>query len=390
PIIFASLLTDDKVILNNVPELGDVNTAIQIISNLGKRTEFKNNTLIISGKISGFRLPYDLVRRMRASFVAAGALLAKRKKACVSLPGGCAIGVRPINIHIDGFKQAGIDVKENGGEIILKGLVKPFEYFLPFPSVGATQNLIMCSVFVNGLVTLKNTALEPEIDCLIDFLNSMGAKIKRNGSIIEILGVKKLHGCEFKIIPDRIEAATYILIGAIMRSRIFVKDFIKEHLEILFELLKKAGVGFNFHSNGVEVIPAIKPKPISIETAPYPGFPTDLQAQWMTFMATVDGVSVIKENIFENRFMHVAELMRFGADIKLDGNVATVRGVKKLHGCDAMISDLRAGAALVMAGLYAKGITTLHRVYHIRRGYEKMPEKLRNLGATIIEFDEPI
>lgn len=390
PVIFATLLTDEQVTIKNVPELKDVYTSIDIIKNLGKKVEFKNNTLKISGRIKKFELPYELVRKMRASFVASGAVVARKNKAVVSLPGGCAIGIRPVDIHIEGFKHAGLDVIQNSGRIFIKGRPRAFEFFLPFPSVGATQNLIMCSVFVNGKVILKNTALEPEIDCLIDFLNSMGAVINRKMGVVEIYGVKKLRGTEFTIIPDRIEAGTYILIGAITRSNISINGVIREHIDILFDVLEKSGVRVNVNGSSIEVIPVKHPESVSIETSPYPGFPTDLQAQWMAFMTTANGVSVIKENIFENRFMHVAELKRFGADIILKGNVATVKGVKKLIGCDAMISDLRAGAALVMAALYADGISVLHRVYHINRGYENMAGKLRSLGAIIEEFDEAV
>jgi UDP-N-acetylglucosamine 1-carboxyvinyltransferase len=387
PILAASLLTDEECVVRNVPELRDIDSIISLLTYLGKRVSRKKDVVRIYA--NGFlkdHAPYELVRKMRASVLVMGPLLARRGLAKVSLPGGCAIGARPIDIHLFGFERLGakIDIKE--GYVVAKSpklsaTVIPFR----FPSVGATENLMLASALVRGKTIIENAAREPEIADLAEVLNKMGAKVTGAGaSRIVISGVDKLSGFEHNVIPDRVEASTYLIAAAITKGDLTLKCANLEHLSAVVNKLKQAGMSIK--RSGKDGLRAkwVRPlKPVKIKTAVYPGFPTDAQAQWMALMSLVQGRSVIEESVFENRFLHVAELKRFGADLQIDDRKVKVRGVESLSGAPVMVSDLRAGAALVLAGLAAEGKTEVLRVYHLDRGYERLESKLRKLGAKI-------
>ncbi|MFN0117620.1 MAG: UDP-N-acetylglucosamine 1-carboxyvinyltransferase [Elusimicrobiota bacterium] len=386
PCLFATLLTDEPCVLLNVPELADIDTAIKLLVTLGKKVERRGNSVAVAkGKSLTGKAPYELVRRMRASVLVMGPLLARQKKATVSLPGGCAIGARPVNYHLDGFSRMGVQISINEGYVDskttgLKGALIP----LPYPSVGATENLMMGAVLAKGKTILQNAAREPEITDLGRMLEKMGAKIKGlETSEIIIDGISKLNGVTHTIIPDRIEAGTFLIAAAITKGDITLRNVNYLHLSSVVGPLRAAGLLINENGTDVQVKWVKKLKPINIETDVYPGFPTDMQAQWITLMSMTKGHSQVKETVFENRFLHVQELLRFGSDIQLSGRDARVTGVSHLSGCSVMVSDLRAGAALVLAGLAAKGKTTVLRVYHLDRGYQKMEQKLKKLGAKI-------
>ncbi len=391
PILFASLLTDEKCVLNSVPELSDIKTTYDLLTYVGKNCFFGFNRFEVSeiNKIITIA-PYELVRKMRASILVAGPLLARFKHVQFSMPGGCAIGVRPIDIHLEGFKKFGAEVVLKEGYIILKAKkLKPAIINLRFPSVGATENLLMTASLIDGESVINNAAREPEIEELACVLNKMGAVVNGAGSkTIRIKGAKKLKGFEHKIIGDRIEAGTFLILGALCAKKLVVKNVCINHLETLLRCLKKSGAEFETLTDSLVIYKNKKIKPVDIKTEPYPGFPTDLQAQWMAYMCFSEGKSKIEENIFENRFMHAAELVRMGADIKIEHNVAYVKGVKKLTGATVMVSDLRAGAGLVIAALNAYGQSKIRRVYHIDRGYEKIEEKLSSIGAKIRRVEE--
>ncbi|MDR0822833.1 MAG: UDP-N-acetylglucosamine 1-carboxyvinyltransferase [Endomicrobium sp.] len=403
PILFASLLTDETVIIKNVPSLADIDTTISFLNFIGKPAVKIGDTVKAdkSGKYKHIA-PYDLVRKMRASVLIMGPLLARLHKVSVSLPGGCAIGARPIDIHLDAFKKLGanIEVKEGFVHTSSKGLLGNTIKFR-FPSVGATENTLLASVLAKGRTKILNAAKEPEIEDLANFLNAMGAKVSGAGtSTIVIDGVKKLHGATYKVIPDRIEAATYLIAAAITKGEIVLENANPNHIKAVIDKLKKSGmtieiygktltgegafVGANNYSPSTIKIKWTKPlKPQNIFTAVYPGYPTDVQAQWMALMSLTKGKSEIKETVFENRFMHAAELLRLGANVKVEGQSAFVTGVESLSGAPVMASDLRAGAALVLACLAAKGKSVISRVYHLDRGYESLEKKLKKLGANI-------
>jgi UDP-N-acetylglucosamine 1-carboxyvinyltransferase len=388
PILVATLLTDEKCTLYNIPSLKDIQTIMAVLKDLGM--EFKDmGKFYISNppkKILS-ETPYDLVKTMRASVLVLGALLARLGKARVALPGGCAIGLRPINIHLNGFEKLGAKVTLADGYVTVAARkLKGAKIYLDFPSVGATENLIMASVLAEGVTTIENAACEPEVVDLANFLNKMGADIKGMGTdIIRIKGVKKLNGVEYIVIPDRIEAGTFMVAGAITGGRVTVKNVIPAHLEPLIAKLREAEVEVKVNEleSSVTVNGRKKIKPVNIETMPYPGFPTDMQAQCMALMTVTEGTSIIKESVFENRFMHVAELRRMGAVVDIEGNSAVVKGVGRLDGAPVMATDLRASAALIIAGLVASGRTVVSRIYHLDRGYEKIENKLRKLGANI-------
>lgn len=386
PILFATLLTDEEIYLNNIPQLEDIRTAIALLELSGKKVVIDGSKLTVKTDSSCVsEIPYELVRKMRASIVMAGPLLARYGSIKISLPGGCAIGVRPIDIHLDGFKKLGADVSLNEGYVNIrcKKLIGT-KIKLRFPSVGATENLLMASVLSSGETTIENAAKEPEIVDLCSMLSSMGANIKGAGTdVLRIKGVKNLCGTTHKIIPDRIETATYMLATAITKGEVKLKNTNPGHCTAVIEKLKKSGLRIEVENDSLFVRWERTLKPQSIKTAVYPGFPTDVQAQWMALMSTLKGRSVITETIFENRFLHVAELQRLGADLKIDGNKVIVNGVKKLSGAPVMVSDLRAGAALVLAGLAAEGTTKILRIYHLDRGYESLEKKLSALGADI-------
>jgi UDP-N-acetylglucosamine 1-carboxyvinyltransferase len=387
PILFASLLTDDPVTITNVPSLADIDTTIAFLNFIGKRV-FKNKNIVKAFPSSKYKYvaPYDLVRKMRASVLIMGPLLARLKKIDISLPGGCTIGTRPIDIHLDAFKKLGVDISIENGYVktVAKYGIKGAEINFKFPSVGATENVLLSAVLARGKTTLLNAACEPEVEDLANVLNKMGARIIGAGTNkIIIEGVDKLNGFTHEVIADRIEAATYMIAAAITKGEVTLKKVIPQHLKAVTEKLKVCGMFVKEMNNKMFVRWTKNLKPQNIETEVYPGFPTDVQAQWMALMSLLKGESRVEENIFENRFMHVTELQRFGADIRINGKVANIKGVEKFSGAPVMVSDLRAGAALVLAGLAAEGRTVVSRIYHLDRGYDMLEKKFRKLGANI-------
>ena len=388
PIIAASLLGTSPSILEEVPDLEDVRTISEVLGHLGvKVSNGGNNTLNIdSSVISSCEAPYELVRKMRASFLIMGPLLARCGKAKISLPGGCAIGTRPIDLHLKGFDALGakIDCGEGYIEASAPNGLKGARIYLDFPSVGATENIIMAACMAEGQTILENPAHEPEIIDLVNYLNDMGANIKGAGTnIIKIEGVKALKGCNYTIIPDRIEAGTYMVAAAMTNGDVYIENALSEHLKPVIAKLKEAGVFIQEEINGIRVKGTGNIKAVDIKTLPYPGFPTDMQAQLMAMLTIAGGSGIVSETVFENRFMHVDELKRMGANIKVDGRSAIVDGVKKLSGCQVKATDLRAGAAMVLAGLVAEGETQIGCIHHIDRGYDGLVDKLCNLGADI-------
>ena len=388
PIIAASLLGTSPSILEEVPDLEDVRTISEVLGHLGvKVSNGGNNTLNIdSSVISSCEAPYELVRKMRASFLIMGPLLARCGKAKISLPGGCAIGTRPIDLHLKGFDALGakIDCGEGYIEASAPNGLKGARIYLDFPSVGATENIIMAACMAEGQTILENPAHEPEIIDLVNYLNVMGANIKGAGTnIIKIEGVKALKGCNYTIIPDRIEAGTYMVAAAMTNGDVYIENALSEHLKPVIAKLKEAGVFIQEEINGIRVKGTGNIKAVDIKTLPYPGFPTDMQAQLMAMLTIADGSGIVSETVFENRFMHVDELKRMGANIKVDGRSAIVDGVKKSSGCQVKATDLRAGAAMVLAGLVAEGETQIGCIHHIDRGYDGLVDKLCNLGADI-------
>lgn len=387
PCLIVSLLTDKDLILSNIPEVQDVKTLFKLFAYLNISHKIENEKIILNSKDSkNIELPYDLIRKMRASILLLGPLLARFGKVRIPLPGGCAIGPRPVDLHIEGLSKLGADIFLEHGYInaILKNK-KSGIYTFPKVTVTGTENLIMASVLGEGEIVLLNCAQEPEVVDLCNLLKKMGAKIDGIGtSKIFIEGVKYLKGTSHKIIPDRIEAGTYIILSAILNgSSIQIEDFIPEHLNALLEALSFAGVKFELSNNSIKINNDFKLKAHSIITSPYPGFPTDLQAQYTVAMTQAEGLCTVEEKIFENRFNHIMELKRMGAEISISGSVATIKGPKKLEGAPVMASDLRASASLVLAGLVAEGKTRINRIYHLDRGYYNMEEKLNKIGAKI-------
>ncbi|GMO65167.1 MAG: UDP-N-acetylglucosamine 1-carboxyvinyltransferase [Endomicrobiia bacterium] len=389
PILFSTLLTDESVTINNVPSLDDINTTLLFLNFIGKKAFKRGNTVEVYSSENGIYkhiAPYDLVRKMRASILIMGPLLARLKKVYVSLPGGCAIGARPIDIHLEAFKELGAEISVEGGYVktFAKNGLKGTTINLRFPSVGATENVLLTAVLIKGRTIIVNAACEPEIEDLAIVLNKMGAKVTGAGTKnIIIEGVDELHGFRHEIIPDRIEAATYIIATAITKGEIILKEVIPQHLKSINDKLGKSGLYIRECGNKIYVKWIKNLKPQNIKTGVYPGFPTDVQAQWMTLMCLINGKSSVKENVFENRFLHVAELRRFGANISVNGRIVNIKGVEKFSGAPVIVSDLRAGAALILAGLVACGTTTVSRVYHLDRGYDMLEKKLKELGADI-------
>jgi len=389
PIMAATLLTDDTCVIKNVPNLRDTNTMIRILRSLGKNIEFDKGCLTVSAaKSSSFVADYKLVSTMRASFCVLGPLLAKLKKAKVSLPGGCVIGVRPVDLHLKGLKALGASISVESGYVVAKAnRLKGQHMYLGGEygsSVLATDNVMMAATLAQGKTAIESAACEPEAADLAEFLIKMGAKIRGHGTpIIEIEGVRHLHGAEHTIIPDRIEAATFMLASLITNSQINIKNVCPNHLGAVIDKLKEAGSEVISTGNSIKIFGKRKIRPINVTTLPYPGFPTDMQAQVMALMCITPGISVITEKIYPDRFMHVAELNRMGAHIQREGPHAIVEGVKRLSGAPVMASDLRASASLVLAGLAARGTTTVSRIYHLERGYENMEKKMQALGAKM-------
>ncbi len=393
PILFATLLTDEKVVLNNVPRLKDIDTAISIIEFLGKKAIWENNKLIISTiknppKEKGYIIaPYELIKKMRASFLVSGALLAKHKKVKVALPGGCAIGLRPVDIHIEAFEKLGCShYIEEGYEVFIRDNLKPATIKFRYPSVGATENVLLISSTNTERVVIQNVAKEPEVQDLINFLKLLGVNIQMlEHRTIIIEGTKKFNKGPFvyTIIPDRIETGTYMIAAGVTKGEILLKNVIPEHLNFVIRKLVSTGLKIELENDKIYLHWEKNLKPQNITTRPYPYFPTDLQAQYMTLMSITKGTSVITETVFENRFLHVPELQRMGANITVNGRKAYIHGVEKLIGCEVTVSDLRAGAALVLAGLCAEGKSIITNIHHLDRGYESLETKLSLLGAKI-------
>lgn len=393
PIIAASILGTTPSHLDEVPMLEDVHTISEVLKCLGlavKCSPEKNVLDIDSTSITSYEAPYELVRTMRASFLVMGPLLARIGKARISMPGGCAIGARPIDIHLKGFEALGVKIEQGHGYIEAsapEGLKGTSIYF-DFPSVGATENIMMAASLAEGTTILENAAEEPEIVDLANYLNKMGAKIRGAGTdTIRIEGVDKLHGADYTIIPDRIEAGTYMIAAAMTGGDIVVENVLPEHQKPLIAKLREAGAVVEEDIDKVRVIGKNQLKAVSIKTLPYPGFPTDMQAQMMAMMVIAEGRSKVTETVFENRFMHVVELNRMGAQISTEGRSAVIDGPCKLTGCDVRATDLRAGAAMILAGLVAEGTTRIGDLHHIDRGYENIVAKLKNLGADIERVD---
>lgn len=393
PLLFASILCPGKIKFSNVPKLRDIETTLLLLKGVGGLISQSGDKIEIeTPKLISTDAPYDLVRTMRASVLMLGPLLAREKKAKVSLPGGCAIGTRPVDLHLMGLEKMGATFKLEQGYIIgecANGL-QGAEISFRMPSVGATENLMMAAVLAKGKTTLKNAAREPEIVDLAKLLKSMGAKIKGEGtSEIIIEGVNALHGCEHRVMFDRIEAGTLLLAGPITGGKVRVDGMDADCLTSYLEQLQAAGLEIKTGKDWVEAAPGTKMRGVDLSTEPYPGFPTDLQAQWMAYLAQINAESVIMETIFENRYMHVPELNRMGANIFVDGARATIKGRKGCYqGAVVMATDLRASASLVLAGLAASGKTSVRRIYHLDRGYEHLETKLAAIGARIKRMDE--
>lgn len=389
PLMAASILGEGETRLKNVPDLMDVQTMSSLLSSFGCIVKREGNDLIINPKeINNLTADYEIVRKMRASFFVLGPLLAKYKKAKVSLPGGCAIGPRPVDLHLKGLSSLGADLRVAGGYVLgkTKGL-KGGEVFLigaRGSSVGATANVLMAAVLAEGKTVIEGCACEPEIYDLANFLNEMGAKIKGAGTPrIEIKGVKKLSGIEYQPIPDRIEAGTIACACALTGGEVKITNCLPQHLTSVIEKLRECGVEVEEGEGEIKVKREETISPVNITTAPYPGFPTDMQAQFMALLTIARGKSVVTETIFEERLTHAVELQRFGAKITISDNTAIIEGVEELSGAPVMASDLRASASLVLAGLVARGETIVSRIYHLDRGYERLEKKLNSLGAEI-------
>lgn len=391
PIMAAALMTQELLLIENVPNLMDVKSMSDLLRHFGTDINniSTNGSLHIKAQdIHTLVAPYDIVRKMRASVLVLGPLLARFGKAIVSIPGGCAIGTRPIDLHLEGLKQMGakIDIIQGYVEAQVEGKLKGAHINFKTVSVGATENLIMAAALADGVTILSNAACEPEIVDLCNLLNKMGAKIKGYGTgNIEIEGVDKLRGCSHRIIPDRIEAATYLIAAAITKGEVRLRDVVPAHLIAVLNKLKEVGVSIAYDSDSIYLdARGCNLKSVHINTEVYPGIPTDVQAQFMALMTIAEGESRIQENVFENRFMHVAELLRMGADIEYHDKLAKVRGVKRLIGAPVMATDLRASVSLILAALIAEGESYIHRIYHLDRGYESIEKKLSNCGVDIV------
>ena len=392
PILAASLLATEKCVLEDVPALRDVDVICEVLSSLG--ADVKRNSRerieIWSDKIDNFEAPYELMRKMRASFLVMGPLLARMGKARISMPGGCAIGTRPIDLHLKGFRALGAEITMGHGYVEARAeKLVGNKIYLDFPSVGATENIMMAAALAEGETIIENVAEEPEITDLANFLNKMGAKIKGAGTdTIRIQGVKRLTGTTHTVIPDRIEAGTYMVAAAMTGGNVLVENVVPDHLKPIIAKLREIDVEIYEEDNGIRVIGPKVIKATDIKTLPYPGFPTDMQAQFMALLSIAKGSSVIIETVFENRFMHVSELKRMGANIRIEGRSAIIEGCKSLTGAQVKATDLRAGAALILAGLVSEGKTEITNIYHIDRGYVDIEKKLRALGAKIYRLEE--
>lgn len=389
PIIAACLLPNSACTLEDVPDLADVHIICRVLETLGAGITWLNSSTLIIEPPEKPRTeaPYEFVRKMRASFLVMGPLLARTGIASISLPGGCAIGSRPVDLHLKGFNMLGARIEHGYGSVLAEAGVNGLQgekIYLDFPSVGATENIMMAAVMAKGQTIIENAAEEPEVVDLANFINAMGGKIKGAGTkVIRINGVKELHGVTHSVIPDRIEAGTYMVAAAITGGDIIVENVILDHLKPVAAKLKEMGVQVQELENAVRVTASEQYHAVDIKTMPYPGFPTDMQPQMMALMTVAKGTGIITETVFENRFMHVSELKRMGARIKVEGRMAVTEGPARLTGAYVKATDLRAGAAVVLAGLSARGETVVGKVEHIMRGYEKLTEKLKSVGADI-------
>jgi len=391
PLLFATLLADGVSEITNVPALRDITTAVRLLRELGADVDVSGDRCVINGsKIRSIEAPYDLVKTMRASVLVLGPLLARFGHARVSLPGGCAIGARPINLHLKGLEALGATITLDHGYVEatadkLRGAKISFD----LPTVGGTENLLMAAALATGETVLENAAREPEIVQLADALNSMGAKIEGAGTaIIRIQGVDKLEPLKCSVIPDRIEAGTFMIAAVITSGNVLVRGAVSADQEALISKLIEVGATITSEAEGLRVVGPKKLQPVDIRTSVFPGFPTDMQAQFMALMTRAEGTSRISETVFENRFMHVCELQRMGADIQIDGHSAIIRGTEKMTGAPVMATDLRASASLIIAGLASQNTTEVSRIYHLDRGYEKIEKKLAALGAQIWREEE--
>lgn len=389
PIIMSTLLADGVSVISNVPHLNDVTTTLALLGRLGTSTTVteKLDVEIDATNITSYEAPYDLVKTMRASILVLGALLSRFGHADVSLPGGCAIGSRPVDLHLKGMRALGASIEVNDGYIRARAKdgLKGAKILMDTVSVGATENILMAATMAKGTTIIENAAREPEVVDLANCLISMGAKIEGAGTdVIRVEGVEKLHGATYKVQPDRIETGTYLIAGAITGGHVLLKDTNPDLLDAVLLKLVEAGAEISTGEDWIELdMKGKRPKAVNIKTAPYPGFPTDMQAQFTALNAIATGTGIIIENIFENRFMHVNEMMRMGANISIEGNSAICKGVDKLTSAQVMATDLRASASLVLTGLVAEGNTLIDRIYHIDRGYDCIEEKLHALGAKV-------
>ena len=387
PIMAATLLAEGKTVIEGVPYLSDVEVMKEVLRHAGAIVEHKQHRLEVEvNSLQTTEIPENLTRKLRASNLVMGALLARAGKANVAYPGGCSIGSRPLDLHLKGLQSLGADIEEKGGYIQARSSqLVGSDIHLDFPSVGATENLMLAAVLAKGTTVIRNAAKEPEIVDLQNFLNSMGGNVRGAGlGTITIEGVTSLHGTHHEVIPDRVEVATYMVAAAITQGDVTIKNTIPEHVEPVIAKLRETGAEITVEGDSVRVRGPKKLKGVNIRTLPYPGFPTDVQPQMMTLLAITQGASMITETIFENRFKHAGELRRMGADITLEGRVALIKGVPKLSGAFVEATDLRAGVALVLAGLVADGITVVENISHILRGYEGLDTKLKQLGANVI------
>ncbi len=392
PLIVSSILAKNEVEISNVPEVADIKTLIHLLQNLGAKAEFKDHKVLLNTtSLNKTTAKYDIVRKMRASILTLGPLLARFGNCEVSLPGGCAIGQRPIDLHLLALEKMGANIQIKQGYVVANGKLKGAEVIFDKITVTGSENIIMAAALAKGKTRLINVAKEPEVVQLCEILKDAGLEISGIASDeLEIYGTdaELLEFKKFAVIPDRIEAGTYLCAGAITNSKISIKKVIPSHLNAVLSKLHQMGFESLAEKDNITLLPAKEIKPVEIITSEYPGFPTDMQAQFMALALKAKGTSIIDERLFENRFMHVSELLRMGADIRLNGHIATIVGGKELNAADVMATDLRASSALVLAALAAKGVSRVHRIYHLDRGYEKLEEKLKNLGAKISRLEE--
>lgn len=393
PILAGTLLASSRVTIKNVPHLHDITTTMGLLGRMGVELVLNEGMVIEVDPttIQTYSAPYELVKTMRASILVLGPLVARYGEAEVSLPGGCAIGQRPVNLHLEGLQAMGAEINVENGYIRAKAKrLKGTRLVLDLVTVTGTENLMMAAALADGETIIENAAREPEVVDLANFINAMGGKISGAGTdTLVIEGVEKLNGCEYSVMPDRIETGTYLVAAAMTGGSIMVKDTDPTILDAVLLKLEEAGATIETGDDWISLdMKGKRPKAVNIHTAPYPAFPTDMQAQFAALNCVADGVSTIKETVFENRFMHIHEMQRLGADIQLEGNTAIIRGVERLTGAPVMATDLRASASLVIAGLVAEGDTTIERIYHIDRGYDCIEEKFSSLGATIVRVPE--